>query len=339
MVQKGLASGLRPREIVEVRTKSEIISTLEKDCTLEGLPFIAEMERYCGRRFEVLKVLRKIKVEVPGAGMRRIRNTVILKGAECNGQYHGNCNRTCILLWKEAWLKRVPNEPEHEQSTATNPLPQIESTISQDGPFSCQSTNLQKATTHIPFWDIRQYLWDISSGTYRPMERFRGLLTSLNFTVQGFLGDKRNIEWWTIPGKLRKTPSATLDLQPGEIVRVRSKEEILATLDSKGRNRGLAFTADMLKYCNGKYRVLKRLAKMINEGTGKMRPISNTVLLEGVTCDGKNAGGCQRTCHCLWREIWLERVETKHACWQSEPALNVEFCNSRQLEIWHKHTP
>jgi hypothetical protein len=30
--------------------------------------------------------------------------------------------------------------------------------------------------------------------------------------------------------------------------------------------------------------------------------------LEGVTCDGKAHSGCPRTCYCLWREIWLERI-------------------------------
>jgi hypothetical protein len=43
-----------------------------------------------------------------------------------------------------------------------------------------------------------------------------------------------------------KTPSVDLRLQPGEWVRVKSKEEILKTLDKHDRNRGLWFDREML---------------------------------------------------------------------------------------------
>jgi hypothetical protein len=109
-------------------------------------------------------------------------------------------------------------------------------------------------------------------------------------------------------GKLKRTPTASLNLQCGELVEVKSIEEILATLDLDGRNRGLYFDPEMKKCCGGRYRVLKRIDKMINEETGQMRQITNTVLLDGVVCHGEFHGGCQRTCYCLWREIWLRRV-------------------------------
>jgi hypothetical protein len=308
MVEKGFVLNLRPGEIVEVCTESEVLSTLDEKGTLEGLPFTHEMRRYCGHRFEVLKSVKKMIVEVPGVGLRRIRNTVILKGSECNGQAHGACQRTCLLLWKEAWLKRV-REAKREQSPFKDVLSPTKPPNPEDETFSCQSTNLLSATSRLPIWDIRQYVWDISSASYKPVERLRGLLTALNFKIQELLAGDKYSEWWRVRGKLRRTPSATLNLRPGELVQVKNKEEILETLDFKGKNRGLEFTRGMLKYCGGKYRVLKRVDKMINEGTGKMRQIANTVLLEGVTCDGKHAGGCQRTCYCLWREIWLKRVE------------------------------
>ena len=183
------------------------------------------------------------------------------------------------------------------------------STSSQDKIFSCQSTKLLKATSPLPIWNIQQYLWDMSSGTFEPQERMRMLLLSLNLKVQQLLGGGK---YATFHGR---TPTVALNLQPGELVEVKTKEEILTTLDSRGRNRGLEFTPEMLKYCGGRYCVLKRLDKMINERTGKMRQIANTVILDGVTCDGKAHGGCQRTCYCLWREIWLKRVE----CYQFNP--------------------
>ena len=38
-------------------------------------------------------------------------------------------------------------------------------------------------------------------------------------------------------------PTAKLDLRPGDLVRVKSREEIEATLDRSNYNRGLASTA------------------------------------------------------------------------------------------------
>ena len=107
----------------------------------------------------------------------------------------------------------------------------------------------------------------------------------------------------------RRTPTISLDLQPGEIVRVKSKKEILRTLNRTGMNRGLMFTPEMEKYLGKTFRVLKRLDKMIIEQTGIMRKIANTVLLDGAFCDGKAHKGCPRHCYCIWREIWLERTQ------------------------------
>ena len=174
--------------------------------------------------------------------------------------------------------------------------------------FFCQSTSLKKATLPLPIWNIRQYMWDISSGTVGLLERTQMLLTSLNSIVRKSIAGRTYAATY---GRLEKTPTMALNLQPGELVEVKSKEEILSTLDFTGRNRGLVFNAEMLKYCNKKYRVFRRVDKMISEKTHKMRKIANTVILEGSMCDGKTHGGCQRTCYCLWREIWLERTSNQ----------------------------
>src|SRR5204863_121328 len=73
-----------------------------------------------------------------------------------------------------------------------------------------------------------------------------------------------------IEGTLVTTPTAELHLQPGEFVQVKSKEEILTTLDQRNRNRGLLFDSEMLRYCGGTYRVLKRVHQIVDEKTGKM---------------------------------------------------------------------
>lgn len=105
-----------------------------------------------------------------------------------------------------------------------------------------------------------------------------------------------------------------LGLRPGEWVEVRPFEEILATLDADGKNRGLAFTFEMRAYCGRRFRVFKRLERMFNECTHEQRGLKNTVLLEGVYCQGAGFG-CDRSCFHFWREAWLRRA--------SEPACDT----------------
>jgi hypothetical protein len=114
-----------------------------------------------------------------------------------------------------------------------------------------------------------------------------------------------------------KKPSTTLDNPKGEKtdlitdewVEVRSEKEIFDTLDSQGKLRGLRFTPEMAKFCGKRFRVYKKLGKILLETTGELRRIKTpTVILEGAICDGSAHGGCDRSCFCFWREEWLKRV-------------------------------
>jgi hypothetical protein len=102
-------------------------------------------------------------------------------------------------------------------------------------------------------------------------------------------------------------PGAVLDLQPGELIQVKSLEEILNTLDGAAKHRGLVFTPEMRGHCGRRYRVFKRLELMFDEQTREQRRIHNTVLLEGVLCGGEGIG-CHRSCFLYWREAWLRRA-------------------------------
>lgn len=97
-----------------------------------------------------------------------------------------------------------------------------------------------------------------------------------------------------------------LNLWPGEWVRVRSEEEILASLDHCSQNKGLAWMPIMSQYCGEKLKVYKRVDKIVLESTGEIRKLKNTVLLEGAICEG--IYGCDRSCFHFWREAWLERL-------------------------------
>jgi len=126
------------------------------------------------------------------------------------------------------------------------------------------------------------------------------------FKIQAFslLGKQKT----TVQAKKTHKSYPALHLQPGELIEVRSEDEIRSTLDNKGRLRGLEFMPEMKKYCGKQFKVYKRLEDIILEATGEIRKIRDTVLLQDVICDGSEHFGCDRSCFCFWREAWLKRV-------------------------------
>ena len=114
-------------------------------------------------------------------------------------------------------------------------------------------------------------------------------------------------EFGGIFGWQKKTPSASLGLKNGDLVRIKRKEEILLTLDEKGRNRGMYFSLDMARLCGENLSVITPVRRMILEHNGKMKKIANTVILKGGECSGLCNRGCARGGHPLWREVWLDK--------------------------------
>src|SRR6188768_1328491 len=92
---------------VEVRSKEEILRTLDSKGRLDGLPFMPEMFEFCGKRFRVMKRAHKTCDTVNQTGGRRMASAVHLEGVRCNGEAHGNCHALCLIFWKEAWVKSV----------------------------------------------------------------------------------------------------------------------------------------------------------------------------------------------------------------------------------------
>jgi hypothetical protein len=140
--------------------------------------------------------------------------------------------------------------------------------------------------------------------------RHRGVRYTLRATLNPRIAAIRKSLGYGKPLHI-STPACTgavLDLLPGELVEVKPFENILGTLDSSGRHRGLVFAPEMRKYCGRRFRVFKRLELMFDEQTREQRRIHNTVLLEGVFCGGDGIG-CDRSCFLYWREAWLRRVK------------------------------
>jgi hypothetical protein len=101
-------------------------------------------------------------------------------------------------------------------------------------------------------------------------------------------------------------------LHPGDMVEVKSPDEILQTLDEKGTLNRLPFMPEMMEFCGKQFRVSKRALKTCYNGeTNGMRkfPVDDVVLLDGVRCSGKDHDSCQKACMIFWREAWLRRIE------------------------------
>lgn len=331
---------LRIGELVEVRSEREILATLDQRGRLDGLPFMPEMLRFAGRRVRVYKRAIKACDTIGNTGMYRMERAVHLEGARCDGQAHGGCQAACLLYWKDAWLKRLPDgdaaeaaapaaAPEEGEEpgggavftvAALQQATRVEDPASGEQRFSCQATEMPKAApVHIAGWDLRQYVEDVRVGNARPLQALRGLAIHLFNKLQAASGRvlPRRLrihggdQYPFLEGRLRgKTPKELLDLQPGELVEVKSKEEILQTLDKSGHNRGLRFDVEMLKYCGTRARVLSRVGQIVDEKTGRMiRFPGDCIILEGVICTADYHQFCPRSIYPYWREIWLRRVD------------------------------
>jgi hypothetical protein len=107
----------------------------------------------------------------------------------------------------------------------------------------------------------------------------------------------------------KRSDKSRMSFKVGDLVEVKSFEEIFETLDKEGRHRGLSFTKEMIPFCGKQFKIFKKLERIVLESTGEMRRMRTpTYLLEGVFCDGSFHGNCDRACFAFWREVWLKPV-------------------------------
>lgn len=290
-----------------VRTLDEILATLDGDAKLDGIPFMPEMVPFCGGTVRVHRRAEKTCVE--GLGMRSLRDTVFLEGLRCDGSAHGGCQRGCLFFWKKAWLEPIcRDESAADEKTAdvgsAVQLPNQLPTTKNDR-FCCQSTELAAATSDYQPGKLRHYWHDLRVGemTFRRLALLMWI--ALANRIWRLLRGRR---LYQITGQQKKTDSAELNLQAGELVEIKTAAEIEATLDASGKNRGLQFEPEMARHCGRRYRVASPVRTIIAEESGKMVHLSNTVVLEGVACEGLCFHNCPRANPLYWREIWLKRV-------------------------------
>jgi hypothetical protein len=313
---------LKPGQWVQVKRAAEIASTLDAAGATSAMPFMPEMVPFLGRRLQVVAQAHKTCDTIEWSGLRRLDDTVHLVEARCDGSAHGGCQAGCLLFWNMAWLTPLHSEagsvPASAQPAATPEATQAllrqltasaavpDDTNRETWRWRCQATALRDASAPLPWWEPRQYVRDVRVNGTPVLSVLRGLLLSV---INKLL---RRVGHDTVPGVAgpnRRTPHQHLDLVPGELVRVKSQAEIRATLDARGRNRGLSFDIEMIPYCGGQFRVLRRVDRLIDEQTGRMTQVpGDCIVLEGATCTGMYHRFCPRRIFPYWREIWLERV-------------------------------
>ena len=282
---------------------------------------------------------------------RRMKNAVHLDGVRCDGGAHGQCEAGCLIFWKEAWLKPGEVAGEDRADGWPAPVSPIEDVARGSGRcteadvlaatqctpgdeahepiFVCQATELAVAAEPLRWWKAWQYIEDYTSGNvglgqvvrgfaHRAYQNLINLGIGLGAPLRWLYDAIQHLRGGTpYPHRTGRipvgeaTPAARLDLQVGEAVRVRSYEEILATCDHENKNRGLRFDPEMVPYCDGTYRVLKRITRIIDEVTGRMQVLRNAcIVLDGVVCRARYSDCrlfCPRSIYPYWREIWLER--------------------------------
>ncbi len=340
---------LQAGEWVAVRSEAEILATLDEDGALDGLPFMPEMLSFCGRKLRVHRRADKTCDTVTGSTLgRRMRGTVHLEGVRCDGAAHGGCQAACLMMWKEAWLARAESAPAAplwrmvagsaaartgqampgcSRDDVLRAAVRAQGVTPEQTAYRCQVTQLIEASSPLSWWEPGQYLRDWLSGNVGLgllLQVF--LLRSLAQVVTGrgfslkvkiydaiatFFGQS---PWPYHPGRVTgRTPHETLGLEPGELVTVKSHEQILETLKGM-HNRGLSWAPEMVRYCGGTYRVRARVDRILDEKTGVMLPMKNDcIVLEDVVCQSECSANrlfCPRGIYAYWREIWLERADS-----------------------------
>lgn len=331
---------IRARDRVVVRSKEEILATLDENGALDGMPFMPEMFQYCGQELAVGAVAHKTCDTAMRTRGRKLDRTVHLDGVRCDGRAHGGCDAECLIFWKEEWLRPVSAEAGKAGPQASLPRPRCtearvgqlaraQESVSGSPRYRCQATELFAASRPLPWWNVHQFFLDVVTGNERLGDVLRILLLNAiyrlrllpaGFRVWSALYERVHHALTGRAGPFvlgtisvgQPTPVATCDLRSGEMVRIKPAAEIAATLNERNNNRGMWFGPESVPYCGGTFRVRKRINRIVNERTGEMLELKTPcVSLDNVTCRGHYSDArffCPRQIMPYWREIWLERA-------------------------------
>ncbi len=316
------------------------MATLDADGCFQGLPFMPEMLAHCGRQFRVAASAHKTCDSIYYVIGREMDQAVFLEDLRCDGSGHGACEAKCLLFFKLTWLKPVqPARDWKLAAAAAAPQPgrdvewlrstTVRSTENGQPYYRCQATEHLRASRSFKPNAWRMFVADYRSGNADLPVLLRAivlqyafLLRKLPFAWKVWVGlyDKLHAWYYRSPSPFAEgviplgqpTPEVRLDLQVGESVRVRPLPEIEATVNTRLRNRGLAYNPEMSPFCGGTFRVERTVKRIVDERDGHMLDLKGPcIMLEGAHCQARyhpDAVLCKRRIPQYFREAWLERV-------------------------------
>lgn len=310
-------------DVVELRPPAEILATLDDNGRMDGLPFMPEMLASFGKTFRVRARVERACDTISGPGVRRIPDAVILDDLRCDGSFHGGCQAGCRIYWKEAWLRPAVEGAPSDAMGWTDDLDRLaerasRDLVSHDGGkpiYRCQATALPVASVKVQRRESSQsYVMELVSKDVGVRQFLRVLWRTAFEAVGMTLRLIPRGEFMPYDESKRiKQPDEQHAFRPGELVRVRSRDEIARTLGKDGKNRGLWFDREMVPYCGKTARILRKVDRIIDEASGKMIELkSDCYILDGVICNSELSFSrrfCPRGIYPYWRACWLEPVE------------------------------
>ena len=106
----GTPLGVRPGELVRVKSRREIARSLDPNGRNRGLAFDWEMLPHCGRTYRVQDRIERFVDENTGTMVELKNECLILEGVVCSGDHSTGrwfCPRAIYPYWHECWLERV----------------------------------------------------------------------------------------------------------------------------------------------------------------------------------------------------------------------------------------
>jgi hypothetical protein len=326
---------------VVVRSREEILATLDAAAERDRMPFMPEMLKFCGTKLRISAVAHKTCDVACKTGGRRLDDAVHLDNIRCDGSAHGGCEAGCLLFWKKQWLEPADANARVDASEAVGASAAAGDTLSQrlqaaavrvengEKIYSCQATRLFEATRPLKWWEPGQYVRDLASGNVslgrflragflRVLFHLRYLgigyraAIALHDSVHRMLTGRESPYPSGVIPTGQPTPTETLNLTADEWVVVRPLEEIRKTITEQNLNRGMRWDPEMAQFCGKPFRVVKSVDHIVDERYGKMLKMrSPCIILDGAVCSADYSERrmfCPRQIYPYFREIWLRRL-------------------------------
>ncbi len=97
-------------EMVRVKSRDSVLESTGLTHKLDGCLFMEQMWNYCGKTYQVLKVINSLFNERMKRTVKPRATLYILDNLICEGitdNFSFKCDHSCFLLWHEQWLEKT----------------------------------------------------------------------------------------------------------------------------------------------------------------------------------------------------------------------------------------